>query len=588
MRNPIFLSCIAAVALCAACESPPSPGGDGCPSGGSGGTGGSGGGGSAATADELTPNRLLRRVTLTLRGTPPSEPELTQLEAAGERDAQLAAVEKTIDDLLSEPSFYRTMVELGHEWIQIPPIPNMADQPEYIGLQQVWLKPCDAGTPHEGKLAPYYGIEVCDDAAAPATQVEPWWAEGKTVTVVGQAGNQSPSGKDKMGNPIDCGQSATTWSGFDGDCGCGPNLTYCHVPGYWEPFIIENPEGQRRLLWDEPARLLGHIAWHDRPLDDLILGAYSVGPVDAQAAYVRLGRRNGAEELDDFDGWWRSSQWKAPADPEHSETDPWAWSEFDVSTRNPYFLKERDYHFDPRSEPAGTMKGIPAAGVLTMIGSLGGYTRERVRAARFLEIFACESFSPPPASQEFNPYEHDPATGGPCQHCHVRIDPGAIHFKRFDRTGSTGGTFLLPGIGRSVFPDNKWTTGEYPYGGDPFDRWKRLWLPDTRMTPVDEATAMANPESRFIDFLPPDRTLLGATSDGTVGPLGFGKLVVASGAFDTCAVRKLHERFVGRTIDPTREAGYLESLAKQFVAGGRKVRPFVKTLMATDAFRRGL
>ncbi len=37
------------------------------------------------------------------------------------------------------------------------------------------------------------------------------------------------------------------------------------------------------------------------------------------------------------------------------------------------------------------------------------------------------SFIPPPADQKFNPYVSDPAVEGPCQACHTRIDPAAIH-----------------------------------------------------------------------------------------------------------------------------------------------------------------
>jgi hypothetical protein len=262
-----------------------------------------------------------------------------------------------------------------------------------------------------------------------------------------------------------------------------------------------------------------------------------------------------------------------------------------VSSRDPYLLADRDYKFDPRVEPRGSMKGIPSAGILTMLGMLGANTRERVRAARMLETFACESFIPPPADQKFNPYVSDPAVEGPCQACHSRIDPGAIHFKRWSKKGYDigldDGGYFMPGIGNGIF-DDKWTTGEYPYGGDPFLHWIQWWRPNTRMTPVSQADADQNPETRFIDYLPPDQTLLGQKSDGTVGPLGFAKMVVASGAFDKCAVRRLHERFGGRAIDPAKEPGYLDALVEKFVKGGRKVRPFVKELTRSDVFRRGL
>jgi hypothetical protein len=226
-----------------------------------------------------------------------------------------------------------------------------------------------------------------------------------------------------------------------------------------------------------------------------------------------------------------------------------------------------------------------------MIGMLGSNTRERVRAARMLETFACESFIPPPADQMFNPYVSDPAVEGPCQACHSRIDPAAIHFKRWSKKGHSpdldGGGYFMPGVGNWTI-DDKWTTSEYPYASDPYLHWVQWWKPDTKMTPVSQADADENPETRFIDYLPPDQTLLGQKSDGTVGPLGFAKMVVASGAFDKCAVRRLHERFGGRAIDPAKEHGYLDTLVEKFVKGDRKVRPFVKELTRSDVFRRGL
>ena len=78
--------------------------------------------------------------------------------------------------------------------------------------------------------------------------------------------------------------------------------------------------------------------------------------------------------------------------------------------------------------------------MLTSLSSNASFTRERVRAARWLEKLTCRDFAPPPANVEFTPYERDPGTEGVCQHCHQIIDPAAIHFKRvFDGGGFVGG-----------------------------------------------------------------------------------------------------------------------------------------------------
>lgn len=203
-------------------------------------------------------------------------------------------------------------------------------------------------------------------------------------------------------------------------------------------------------------------------------------------------------------------------------------------------------------------------------------------------------YLPPPSGVTFNQYVRDPYNEGPCQHCHKRIDPAAIHFKRWGRAGAAqegyGAHFLMPDIGTAgVWKWPKaWRTGAYPFHQEPFSQWNRWYVADTGLTPVPQALIDQKPESVFIDFLGPDKTLMGQTSDGTVGPLGFAKLIVAAGAFDRCVVRKLHTRVMGRDIDPTKEVGYLDMLTASFVGGGRKVRPFVKTLTKSELFRRGI
>ncbi len=145
----------------------------------------------------------------------------------------------------------------------------------------------------------------------------------------------------------------------------------------------------------------------------------------------------------------------------------------------------------------------------------------------------------------------------------------------------------MPGVGSAWQWDPVWRTGAWPYGNEPFAQWNKWYRPGSRLTPATEAEAAANPYALFLDFLPPEDTLLGQVSDGTIGPLGFAKMIVAAGAFDKCVVRRVHERVMGRDIDPATESGYLDELTSEFVANGRLVRPFIKSLTESIYFRKG-
>ncbi|WNG41965.1 hypothetical protein F0U61_15230 [Archangium violaceum] len=559
-----------------------------------------GGSDAGVPADVLSPSRQLRRAALALRGTPPTDEEYAAQEAAGDEAAQRAYVSAFVDQTLQQPAFYRTLFETARDWFNIPPVGPSADPPEYGLQQQRSIVRCADGTPKAGAWKYFRGDEkACqgqkpDGTPAEERSLEPWWAPGTTAVLVGYAASVAATGQtyDASGFPVTV---TCATAGPIANCGCGPAAVRCHAdtgsyPG-WEDYGLHNPQGQRRLVAEEPARLFAHLGWHDRPMTDLILGSYSVGPTRLQAAYVMQGLAGELTYLLDDDSWWRPSRFaNAPVDPEHSQGDPTAWREYSVPARNPFFLEERDYRYDPRTQSTA-MRGIPAAGMLTSLGFLSAFTRERVRGARALELLACEELSPP-QGQEFNEYRRDPGTEGPCQHCHRRVDPAAIHFKRYAKIGhgfeGHGATYPMPGVGTVWHWPARWRTSEYPYHTDPFIHWNRWYMPDTLLTPVTQAQAEANPEAVFIDFLPPEQNLLGQVSDGTVGPLGFAKLIVASGSFDRCVVRHLHAQVMGRDIDPAKEAGYLEDQVARFIEGGRKVRPFVKSLTQSSLFQRGL
>lgn len=543
-------------------------------------------------ADPLAPSRLLRRASLVLRGVPPTVAEQDALVAAGDDAAQVAFVDAFVDATLADPVFYRQMFELGFNWMHIPLTPSTADVPEYGSQQQVSLQVCAEGTVNVGAWSKFRDFEGCDSAQT--ATIEPWWAPGTTVTLAGTAANLTNDGiVNREGNPvaIACDGSPA------GTCGCGKNAVRCH-PDFqfyagFEDYLPFSAQGQRRQLAEEPARLFAHLAWFDQSLDELILGHQSVGTTNVQAAYVQEGIEGGRLDLFDNESWWRDSLFVGDDhDPLHTAGDGESWRLYDVSTRNPFFLAARDTRFDPRVDD-GPLAGIPAAGVLTSLGFLNAYPRERLRAARALETFACEQLDPP-QGLTFNEYKRDPASEGSCQHCHRRIDPAGIHFKRYGKAGSAfegfGAEFLMPGVGtkESWNPPAVWRTGAYPFHSEPHSHWNRWYSPNTRMTPVSDDDVARNPQVVFIDFLPPDQTLLGQVSDGTIGPLGFAKMIVAAGAFDRCVVRQLHKSVMGRDIDATREVGYLDALTAQFVGDGRKVRPFIKHLTQSASFRRGL
>ncbi len=218
---------------------------------------------------------------------------------------------------------------------------------------------------------------------------------------------------------------------------------------------------------------------------------------------------------------------------------------------------------------------MPSAGVLSTLAVNYAFPRERVRAARWLEIFACREFSPPPGDVEFTPFQSDPGTEGSCEHCHQLIDPAAMHFKRIH-----GGGAELGGVG-------SWAAGEVDPRNTFRERAVLTFLPDSLMTPVDMPELEANPDAMLIDFMPAEYSLFGHKSDGTIGPLGFSKLLVESGEFDECAVRTFHERVTGVELLPGRDDGKIQELVTEFVADDRNVRGLIGRIVAGPDFDIG-
>jgi hypothetical protein len=520
----------------------------------------------------LSPGRQLRRITMTLLDRPPTIEELSQLGGIAAEDGRDAWLAAFVDRALASPEFARVAREWGHELMRVGIDPT--DMDHWDGTRALDLGRCGAGTVHAGALIEVAGYgDSHDDAcnAGPVAEVEPWWAPGTTERVVGDL-VVDPETDPVRGR---CGSFVGLTGGgiqFDSGsiCGCGPNLIYCtpwRTEGSAE-IRFESGYGwlgrgsPRRALFEEPARMVEHVITTGAPWSDLVIGDYTVVNRALHHLYVRHAMFSpeaiGALADDQF---WREYR------------DDYEYRAVPFDRLDPHLISDRHYRYDPRTatEPP---RGVPSAGLLTAHSMLSYFPRERVRAARMLETFACRDFSPPPAGVTFPRYVRDPALEGTCLHCHQLIDPAAIYFKRFLRVGRW---ISIAGFGFSSAADDRYP-GRH--------RVRTAYSHDTFMTPVDEATIARDPNSALIDFLP-SGGMFGTDADGTIGPLGLGRMLVESGEFDRCAVRQAHRRFRGHDLIPGRDDQRLTSLVESFTSSERDMRALIRTIVLSDDFRQG-
>ncbi len=527
---------------------------------------------SLAHAQELSPTRQLRRAYLALTLQEPDVGRYEALLASGDPEAFIAA---EVDALMSSPEFTAQLIDWGHVYMPFPEYPK--GNPVWRSSNATHSDVCAEGTMHAGAVG-IFGHrgdpeDICNDVNAPMTQTQPWWDPMRTVDVIGVAGNTDPL---YMGE--DCGQATIglNWVKPEVDgCGCGPNLIYCHRQypedrfgtGYASTTRLDGnnyrANSQRRSAHDEPARLLAHIVRNDRPFSDLILSNYTVVDRGLYHMYVRQGRQSGVHPERDQELTWFTAF--------DGDDD---WREVTFETMHPHILDEDTYTFVPSADPESEPRGIPAAGVLSMLGPNAAWPRPRVRAARWLESLACDEFTPPEVPIEFTPFQRDPATEGVCLHCHVRLDRAAVSFKRQYNGG------YIAGIG-------EWRLDRLVDYSAERKRFDNTMIHDTVMTPVSESLIDQNMNARVVDYLDPSETLLGQTSDGTIGPRGFAKVLIASGRFDQCAVQRAYTRFGGRTLDVGLDAAELDAAVAAFVDGGRDMKALIRSIVLSAEARVG-
>ncbi|GEM_PF-3405747 len=540
-------------------------------------------------AHNVQPTRRLRRITLSVLGRPPTIQEYESFLAIQENQRE-AELQNRAATMMQSPEFSRHVREWGIEYLRTRDFKLGTSDTYWYATQAANLRICDKGSLHEGLWYTYHTRyaasaaatqKICNDASLPIADVEPWWAPGTTLKAVGEAAIQARF-VDDMGLPTndrsahDCGRislNALAAPLPNSRCGCGPNFIYCNSsdsqhadrrdqrPYDGNPFLEHT---QRRSILEEGGRLMEHIVMNDLPFSDLVLGDYTIVNRGLFFMYRRFARNHKPQSkvFDEerwFDEFADRSEWKAVK----------------FSEMSPFLSDDRTLQFDPRKTKS-EINAIPSAGILTSISANSSFSRERVRAARWNETFACKVYEPPPASEKFNAYKRDPAVEGACQHCHTEIDPAAMYFKRFAENGAS-----LGGIGR--FRIKGFESG---YGVSGL-RFREAYIANTKMTPVSEAEIEYNPDSILIDFLPSDQTLFGLPGDPTIGPLGYGKMLVKSGKFDQCAVRKIYARFGPRTLNAGEDAALIQSLAEHFKNSNRNLRALIGEILRSEEMKFG-
>lgn len=234
-----------------------------------------------AAPPEYTPIddlQLLRRLSLDLRGAPPSPQDIEEVESGAR------TVEQKIAEYLGSEDFDRTFL-LYHMDLVRPRTGIFNQKPSLSRLR----RPKVGGV--EVWSSTRFPTEVADGGCSPQNivQVAPYWARHK----------QQPTCK-RTADPrlVVDGQRCDTVEGqASGRCGCGPHLVFCYRG---------NDFGRvKRSMRQEGARLAMEVVQSDRPYSEVLTADWTVRNGRLDHYYARLDGRLGELEDPDSNRGWR-------------------------------------------------------------------------------------------------------------------------------------------------------------------------------------------------------------------------------------------------------------------------------------------
>jgi len=373
---------------------------------------------------ELSPERLLRRLSLDLRGRVPIYEEYALVEGASE--AAGGVPEEVVDGFLDSDG-YRLMMRRYHEQLLWPNptnvilvtnnfglqvVGNQFGNPYYIGSTTKRIVFRGGNGSHGCQLVHQDsigwnqdGTPVCphigNDNVGPYCQegyvdVHPYWEADPNVTVkVCAFDAQQTTSYDYGGNQLPCSQR---YAVDEVECGCGPNLRHC-FSGNLQSDITSQWRAQF-------LRLVDDYTDGSRPYTEMLTTkrAYTNGRLEFHRKYL-------AAQI----GYFYTYVEPGDSDPPTTADPDWhdlSWAE--------------------------VSRGEGHSGILTLPAYTLRFQTNRSRANRFRIVFAGQYFQPPqPEVSGCDPEATDLTARCTCRHCHSVLEPLAAHFGVIAQAGST-------------------------------------------------------------------------------------------------------------------------------------------------------
>ena len=388
--------------------------------------------------------QLLRRLSLDLRGHPPTVAEYNALDSLQDVPDATVAAYLTSDEFRMAMRHYHelmfwpnvTNVQLNNVNSQLTTgsgfvrgnnvvlhLSSQGRQKTFRGFTgyscgddvqadggqsylQTHFLMVDGGTFYEPDPAYVVHVALPDGGTAVDEgyrMVVPYWTPGGSpIAVCAYDAQETPLSvkvKNPLNNqPLPCNDSRTNG---DPVCGCGPGLTYC----YGGPV-------QTQILTQLREQL-------DRSVDDVTVGGHP---------YTDLITSSKAWESGSISFWKQNlapnlsyTNIVATADPTEQLVPP-VWD-----AANPTWTKID--RVDPRH-----------AGVTTLPAYFLKFQTDRGRANRFRTDFQCEYFVPQTVLQAqpgCDPAAADLTNRCYCQYCHSKLEPLAAYFGMFSEAGTT-------------------------------------------------------------------------------------------------------------------------------------------------------